>query len=80
MITVNIDKAKGIAHDIRRAVRTEEFKPYDAIIAAQIPGTDAEAAEAARQAIREKYAVIQAEIETAADVDTLTTIVHTIKA
>jgi hypothetical protein len=32
MITINIDKAKNIAHDIRRAARAEEFKPHDEIV------------------------------------------------
>jgi hypothetical protein len=63
MITVNINKAKAIGHDMRRAARTEEFKPYDEAIAKQIPGT--EGAEAARQAIREKYATIQTNIDAA---------------
>ena len=64
-----IDKAKGIAHDIRRAARAEEFKPYDDIIAKQIPGTTAQEAEASRQAIRAKYEVVQAAIEAAGTVD-----------
>ena len=32
MITVNITKAKTIAHDMRRAARADEFKPHDGII------------------------------------------------
>lgn len=63
MITINIDKAKTIAHDMRRAARAEEFAPLD--IKATIP-SEAEAAEAARQAVRDKYAVIQQSIESAA--------------
>jgi len=66
MIVVNIDKAKTIGHDMRRAARAEEFKPHDEVIMKQIPGVDAQQAEAARQAIREKYAAIQAQIEAAA--------------
>ena len=65
MITINIDKAKAIGHDMRRASRETEFAPFDAIIAKQIPGVSATNAEAARQAIREKYAVIQQEIDAA---------------
>lgn len=65
MITINIDKAKAIGHDIRREKREEEFAPFDAIIAKQIPGKDAQAAEAERQAIREKYAAIQNQIDAA---------------
>jgi len=68
MIKINIDKAKTIGHDMRRAARAEEFKPYDDAIAKQIPG-QAEGAEAARQAIREKYAVIQTNIDAAATPD-----------
>lgn len=66
MIVVNIDKAKNIAHDMRRSARAEEFKPYDEIIMKQIPGVDAQQAEAARQAIRDKYTVVQVEIDAAA--------------
>ena len=62
MIRVNLDKAKSIGHDIRRAERSKEFAPLD--IKATIP-SEAEAAEAARQAIRDKYAVIQSGIDAA---------------
>ena len=73
MITININKAKIIAHDMRRAARAEEFKPYDEIIAKQIPGTAAQEAEAARQAIREKYAAMQTQIDAASTVDEIKT-------
>jgi hypothetical protein len=63
MITINLDKAKAIGHDKRRAMRAEEFKPHDEVIMKQIPGADHAAAEAARQAIRNKYALIQDVIE-----------------
>ena len=69
MITINMDKAKNIAHDMRRAARAEEFKPHDEIIMKQIPGVDAQQAEAARQAIRDKYAAIQAQIDAATTPD-----------
>ena len=69
MIRINIDKAKVIAHDVRRAARAEEFKPYDEIIAKRIPGTAEVEAEAARAAIRAKYALMQADIDAAATVD-----------
>lgn len=64
MITINMDKAKAIGHGIRREKRSEEFAPYDKLIAYQIPGVTADA-EAARQAIRDKYATIQQEIDQA---------------
>jgi len=69
MIRINIDKAKNIAHDMRRAARAEEFKPHDEVIMKQIPGVDAQQAEAARQAIRDKYAAIQTSIDAAATPD-----------
>ena len=73
MITVNVDKAKGIAHEVRRAKRTEEFAPLD--IKATIP-SEAVAAEEARAAIRVKYEGVQANIDAAADVAALKTIVE----
>lgn len=69
MIVININKAKVIAHDMRRAARAEEFKPYDEIIMKQIPGNNAAEAEAARQTIREKYAVMQTAIDIATTVN-----------
>jgi len=73
MITVNVDKAKGIAHEVRRAKRAEEFAPLD--IKATIP-SEAVAAEEARAAIRAKYADVQTSIDAAADVDALKAIVE----
>ena len=64
-ITVNLTKAKDIAHDMRRAKREEEFKPHDDVIAKQIPGADADAAEAARVNIRTKYETVQTDINDA---------------
>lgn len=71
MITINMTKAKAIAHDARRAARAAEFEPYDAIIMKQIPGNDAAAAEAKRQKIREKYAALQIQMDAAKDVHQL---------
>ena len=66
MITINIDKAKTIAHEARRAARAEEFKPLD--IKATIP-SEASAAEAERQVVRNKYAVMQTAVDAAQSVD-----------
>lgn len=68
MITININKAKAIAHDVRRSARAEEFKPFDDAIAKQIPG-QMDGAEAERQKIRDKYAQMQTAIDAAATVD-----------
>lgn len=62
MITVNMDKAKDIAHEKRRAVRNKKFAPLD--IKATIP-VEAEAAEAARQVIREEDAQLQVQMDSA---------------
>lgn len=69
MIVINLDKAKAIGHGIRRAKRAEEFAPYDDIIAKRIPGAVEQEAEAARQAIRDKYAEVQVQIDSASTVD-----------
>jgi hypothetical protein len=61
-IGINLNKAKDIAHDVRRAKRAEEFAPLD--IKATIPA-EATAAEAARQTVREKYADMQDAIDAA---------------
>ena len=66
MITINIDKAKDIAHTMRRAARAAEFAPLD--VKATIP-SEAAAAEAARQFIRDKYASVQTAIDAATTVD-----------
>ena len=68
MIVINIDKAKNVAHNLRRAARAIEFEPYDSAIAKQIPG-QAEGAEAARAVIRTKYATMQTQIDAASTVD-----------
>jgi len=75
-INVNLTKAKTIAHDMRRIKRAEEFAPHDEVIMKQIPGADSDAAEAARAEIRTKYETIQTNIDDAADVDTLKTVVE----
>ena len=62
MININMTKAKDIAHDVRRAVRAEQFAPLD--IKATIP-SEATAAEEARQAIRDADAILQAQMDAA---------------
>ena len=70
-IVIDLTKAKAITHDKRRAARSAEFSPLD--IKATIP-SEAVAAEAARAAIRTKYADIQTAVDSAADVAALKTI------
>jgi hypothetical protein len=66
MITINIDKAKAIAHNNRRQARSAEFAPLD--IKATIP-SEATAAETARQTVRDKYATMQTAIDSASTID-----------
>jgi hypothetical protein len=74
-IVIDLTKAKEIAHDKRRAARSAEFAPLD--IKATIPA-EATAAEEARQAVRQKYAEIQTNIDAASDVASLKQIVETL--
>lgn len=76
MISVNIQKAKDISHQKRRLARQKEFEPYDKIIALQIPGQELADAEIARQGIRDKYVIIQDQIDLAQTVDELKTILE----
>ena len=71
-VSVNLTKAKGIAHDKRRAKRAAEFAPLD--IEATIPAKAAQA-EAARAAIRAKYDAMQVEIDGVTTVEALKAIV-----
>lgn len=68
MITIDINKAKEISHSKRREARAAEFAPLD--IQATIP-TLAEQAESERQLVRDKYAVIQTQIDESNTVEEL---------
>jgi len=72
-IVIDLTKAKAITHDARRVARAAEFAPLD--VKATIP-SEAVAAEAARAAIRAKYADIQTAVDAAADVAALKTIME----
>ena len=76
MIVINVDKAKAIGHEIRREKRAEEFKPFDEVIMKQIPGKDFTEAEAARQTIRDKYNVIQQQIDSATTPEEIKTVLE----
>lgn len=64
-VTEDLSKSKTIGHEIRRAKRAAEFAPHDELISKQIPGSDTDAAEAARATIRTKYATMQTSIDAA---------------
>lgn len=62
-------RSRAIAHQIRRAKREAEFKPFDDVIAKRLPG-EAEA-EAVRAAIRAKYSAMQELIDSCEDTQAL---------
>ena len=64
----DLNKAKALAHDRRRARRAEAFAPLD--LEVTIPAKAA-AAEVKRQAIRDADAVLQTQIDAALTVDAL---------
>jgi hypothetical protein len=69
IININLDKAKAIGHEMRRKKRDEEFAPHDEVIMKQIPGPDLQKAEEKRQGIRDKYVVVQDQIDAASHPD-----------
>ena len=68
-IEIDLDRAKAIGHDLRRANRNAEFAPHDKVISLQIPGVQRDAAEAARAAIRARYIIIESAIDAATTTD-----------
>jgi len=74
-IVIDLTKAKAITHDARRTARAAEFAPLD--VKATIP-SEAAAAEAARAAIRTKYADIQTAVDAATDVAALKGIIESL--
>ena len=77
-ITEDLTKSKVIAHEIRRSERATEFAPHDEVISLHIPGSALTDAETARTTIREKYATIQSDIDSATSVAELRTVLATI--
>ena len=78
MISINLDKAKIISHKIRREKRAKEFQPLDEVIMKQIPGTNVQVIETERQQIRDKYSIIQTNIDVAETSDDLLTILNSL--
>lgn len=76
MIKIDVNKAKAISHDIRRDKRQEEFEPYDKQVI--IPFL-AESAEVKRQEIRDKYEIIQKDIDSAKTADELKLIIDELR-
>lgn len=74
-LQINPDKAKIIAHGIRRQKRSEEFAPLDDLISKKIPNVNEGEIERQRQQIREKYDAIQSDIDACSDIESLVQIV-----
>ena len=62
-IQENLGKAIEIAHDIRRAKRSSEFEPLDMAYVLDIPGNNKMEIEKKRQVVRDKYDIIQINID-----------------
>jgi hypothetical protein len=71
-ISINMDNAKGIAHNKRRLLRENEFEPLDKeiIIGAADPDV-VKKVEALRKEVRAKYAAMQVAIDSAVKVEDL---------
>lgn len=69
----DITKAKNIAHAMRRESRAKEFAPLDVEVTIPLRTS---AAETARQVIREKYAVMQINIDGSETIESLKTAVQ----
>jgi len=68
-IIIDVEKAKSIAHSRRRLQRDIELKPFDEIISKQIPGISTDLVEAERQKIRDKFSILQENINKASSVE-----------
>ena len=76
MIYINLDKARNIAHSIRRNFRQEELAPLDAQIYHHIANPQKQLEiDAQRQVIRDKYAAMQDQIDSAETVSDLKDII-----
>ncbi|AUR87574.1 hypothetical protein NVP1101O_163 [Vibrio phage 1.101.O._10N.261.45.C6] len=63
MIKLDIEKAKQIAHEVRRQDRAVKMQPLDEIISKQIPDSNLNDVEKSREVVREVNAKVQLEIE-----------------
>lgn len=74
-LSVDFAKAQSIAHEIRRQKRSDEFVVFDRWVT--VPSLK-ENAEIERQKIRDKYAIIQTNIDNAPDVDSIKSAINEI--
>lgn len=74
-VVVNVDKARIVAHDARRAKRAADFAPLDDAIAKQLPGFDIAEVEGQRHDVRVKYEKAQADIDKAGTVEEIKAVI-----
>lgn len=70
-VVEDLERARTVAHGIRRSRRAAAFAPHDAAIARRLPGLDEAAVEAKRGEIRAWDSRIQDAIDQATSVDDL---------
>lgn len=76
-VIINLDKAKEITHNKRREVRAIEFKPLDEEITINIADSKKIAdIESKRVIVREKYAILQTEIDNSKSEESLKIILN----
>ena len=78
-IEIDLDKAKEITHNLRRAMRAEEFAPLDQTIAFRLPGTTIKETEKLREEVRDKYKEMQGAIDSAENAEQLKKILEIYK-
>lgn len=74
IVRINFEKAKEVAHKIRRQKRDSEFAPHDSVISKQIPGKASKEAEVEREKIRKKFDDLQVKINRAKTIEEITEI------
>jgi len=66
-VVEDTEEARKVTHERRRAKRTVEMAPHDAVVAMNLPDGSATAAENERKKIRKKYDDIQNKVDAAVD-------------
>ena len=75
-VYTDVAGALATSHTLRRKKRDKDIAPFDDIVAKQIPGQDAVAAEAARVAIRADNSRVQLLLDTATNADEMLSILQ----
>lgn len=76
-VYIDLDAAKNFCHKLRRSARDAQFAPLDRMVT--VPGQQEEA-EKQRQALRDKYEILQNRIDSANDVVDLKAVLDEIRS